>query len=777
MHNFQQAVARGGAAFELRCFAENCHSPFHPLIALLESLFRFTPTDTPEQKFNKLTAHLDPYPFGRDTVTVSLLGKLLSLPLPLEHQVVEMTAQEVKFQTFSILSEVMLSAMADKPTLLIWEDIHWADHSSLEYLSQFFEAAKSAGIVLLLTARPDFTHSWMLSSVDTLTLQPLGKQEVEQMIASLDATIPDDTVARIIERADGIPLFVEEIVTNITSGSVIEIPATLQDLLTARIDNLGRAKTTAQLAACLGREFDLQLLQAASVCSEQELENHLTLLFETGLLIEPEQTTGQFKHALIRDVCYQSQTRDDRRSAHQRIAQALLTEFPHLAETRQELVAHHYFAGGNAAKAADYWAMAGRRDLAVGANMEAIEHLNAALEALGSIPHQDDTHTRLKTMLYLNLGAAWMSAGGYGCLEAREAHLQAMALSGAEKDVVGLFATLRRLWMADYMYLGSQAASEMAEQMLRLAQQSDDPVELQAAHDSYGVSIGSMGDLETGFYHYTQAAALYQPEHHAEMVSRFGENVAINNGVHLAMTLWIRGFSDQSWARMEATLDIARAQEHPHSLCIALYGCALISRWRKEVDVSARYVEESIALADQFEMPFWQLSAAVDWAWVTAMRGENTESLALSTQLNANPEIPGAAKILFYQQLADGLVHLSLYSEALEILDGVITLADERNERYLEADYHRMKGICLLETSPNDYQAAESCFNKALSLSRQQGALSIEGQTTISMAKLWRRTSRPREATKLLQDLCDRLEECHDSRDYHEAKKLLQDWR
>ena len=775
MHNFRHMAAHDGKVFELRCFAESCHTPFHPVIALLESLFRLNPTDTPEQKYHKLAAHLAACPVSRDAAAVSLLAKLLGLPLPMGQRTLEMREQEVKLRTFSTLSEVILSTMTDKPALMICEDMHWADHSTLEFMSQFVEYAKSAGIVILLSARPGFIPLWAASSANTITLQPLGKHEITQMIRALDATLPDDIVAGIIERADGLPLFIEEIVANITSGSVIAIPATLQDLLTARIDNLGRAKTTAQLAACIGREFDLQLLRAASVCSEQELENHLALLCETGLLIELEQSAAQFKHALIQDVCYQSQPRDDRRATHRRIAQALLTEFPHLVDTRQELVAQHYFAGGHAAKAAEYWVMAGRRGVAVGANMEAIEHLNAALEALRALP-EDGSLTRLKTMLYLNLGAAWMSAGGYGCVEARNAHLQATALSGGENDIAGLFATLRRLWMADYMYLGSQAASEMAEQMLRLAQQSNDPVELQAAHDSYGVSLGSMGDLATSFHHYTQAAALYQPEQHAEMVSRFGENVAINNGVHFAMTLYLRGFPDQARARVEATLDIAREQAHPHSLCIALYGCSLISRWRRDVDASARYVEESIALANEFEMPFWQLSAAVDWAWVTAMRGQKTESLTLFSQLRANPEIPGAAKILFYQQLADGLIHLLLYLEALEILDDVIALADERNERYLEADYHRMKGTCLMNTSPNAHLEAETCFNRALSISRQQGALALELRAAICMANKWHEIGRVQEAIALLKDVCNRIEEGQDSYDFREAKRLVDNW-
>lgn len=771
VHSFQQMVASDSAVIELRCFAESNHSPFHPIIALLESYFSLDRKDTPEQKLRKITDHLALNPAGQDEVALSLLATLFGLPLE-EQQVQEMAMQEVKQRTSSLLVELILSIVAGKRALLIWEDLHWADFSTLEFLDQFIERARSTGIVLLLTARPGFVPRWTAAPVETLTLPPLDMDEMAQMITALDATLPHDTIARIIERADGIPLFIEEIVSNIASASSTTIPATLQDLLAARIDNLGQAKATAQLAACIGREFDLQLLQASSSCSAQEIDEQLSLLRESGLLIELEETTAQFKHALIQDVCYQSQTRADRRAAHRNIAQALLAEFPHLVATRQELVAQHLFASGDAASAAEYWAMAGRRDIAIGANKEAIEHLNDALQALHTLA-PDGSHSRLETMLYLNLGAAWMSAGGYGCAEAREAHLKAMALSGGENDHAGLFATMRRLWMADYLYMGPSAAIEMAEQMLHLARQTNDPVQLQAAHDAFGVSISSMGNSASGLYHYTQAEALYRPEHNAEMISQFGENVAINNGVHLAMTLWLRGFPEQSRAQVEATLKIARAQTHPHSLCIALYGCALISRWDREVDASACYVEESIALADEFAMPFWQLLAAADWAWISAMRGQQQEVLTLTAQIRAAPDIPGAAKILFFQQLADALLHLALDSEALEVLDDAITLAHQREDRYLEADYYLMKAFCVMKISPSADPQAESLFEEALSISRQQGSLSLELRAATGMAKLWHMAGRIAEARHLLEDICGRFEEGLDSVDFRAATALL----
>jgi DNA-binding SARP family transcriptional activator/DNA-binding transcriptional ArsR family regulator len=773
IHSFRQVAARDGAVFELRCFAESSHSSFHPVIDLIETAFGFERTDTPGRRFHKLTAHLAATPLGRDAVAVSLLAKLFGLPVPTGYQALAiMTAEEVKQQTFSLLADLMLSMVAGTGALLIWEDLHWADYSTLEFLSAFVDRATAAGVLMVLTARPGFIPPWTSTQADTATLSPLGKQDVEQMVMALDATLPNETVARIVERSDGVPLFIEEIVASIATASGATIPPTLHDLLATRIDDLGRAKGTAQLAACIGREFDLPLLQAASTMDGQQVDEHLTLLFETGLLTERGQSRAQFKHALIQDVCYQSQTRADRKAAHLRIAQALLTDVPDLVATRPELAARHCFAGGEIARAAEYWAMAGRRDVATGANIEAIEHLNAALDALHSLP-ADGTHTRLETMLHLNLGAAWMSAGGYGCQEARQAHLRAMELSGGGKDEAGLFATLRRLWMVDYLYLGSQAASEMAEQMLRLAQQTKDPVQLQAAHDSYGVSIACAGDLAGGSSHCMQGAALYRPEQHSEMVARFGENVAINSGVHLAMTLWLRGDPGQSWACVESALANARAQAHPHSLCIALYGCALIGRWRRDVEVSARYVEESLACAAEFNLPFWQLSAAADWAWVSAMRGDASDSLAFLAQLRDNPEIPDAARLLFYQQLADGLVHLARYPEALAVLDDAIALADDRNEPYLAADYHRLKGLCLAKTSPDGVQHAEACFNTALSISRHQGALSMELRTANDMATLWRETGREREAARLLEGVHGRIKEGGDSIECREATALL----
>ena len=770
LHYFRQTLACDSRVSELHCSAESRFSPFHPVMRLLESCFNFEQQHTAQQKLEILRSRLASTPISQNDDSIPLLANLLGLPAPA--QTGEMTAQQLRQTTHSILSELILSILGDKPALLIWEDLHWADSSTLEFLNDFIEQARSAGILLLLSARPDFIAPWNTAFIESLTLPPLAEAEMLQMISALDDTLAQDTVAGIIERADGIPLFIEEILRNIAGASSSTIPATLQDLLAARIDTLGQAKATAQLAACIGREFDLLLLQAASTCTEQEITEQLAQLYQSGLVIELERSGARFKHALIQVVCYQSQTRHDRRAAQLRIANALLTEFPHLAATRQEQVAQHFFDGGDAASAVEYWAMAGRRDLAIGASKEAIEHLNAALNALRTLT-PDDSHTRLETMLYLNLGSAWMSAGGYGCAEAREAYHRAMALSGADQDEAGLFATLRVLWMTDYLYSGPAAAVEMAEQMLNLARQSNDPIQLQAAHDSYGVSISSMGDSEAGLYHYSQGATLYRPEQHADMVARFGENVAINNGVHLAMTLWLHGFPDQALNRMETTLEIARRQSHPHSLCIALYGCALITRWRQEVDASARYVEESIALANEFDMPYWQLSAAVDQAWVSAMRGQSAEVIALTAHLRNNPEIPGAANILFFQQLADGLIHLERYTEALALLDDVIALAEQRQDRYLEADYQHMKGTCLLATMAEGREQAEICFNQALTISRQQGALALELRAATAMAQLCYETGRSIEAKRLLEEACGRIEEGLDSADFQEATALM----
>ena len=326
---------------ELRCFPEFNQSPFHPLIATFETGMAFAHDDTPEVKFDKLVKHVEAlYPASMQDA-VPLLAQLLSLPLAGHYQAPGLSPQKRKEQTIAILLAALQALAAQQPVLLIVEDLHWIDPTTLELLTLFVDQHRKGPILAVFTARPEFTSPWKDVAMTTLTLAPLAEDEVAQMVASLSGDIPAATLRCIVERADGVPLFVEEIAKMASLDNQAGIPTTLHDLLTMRLDNTGEAKYAAQLAATLGREFDLNLLRKVFPYDPATLAYALSALQDAGLILRVNETVRQFKYALIQEAAYQSQTKTDRQAVHRRIAQVLLSDFPDVAATQPEFLAQH----------------------------------------------------------------------------------------------------------------------------------------------------------------------------------------------------------------------------------------------------------------------------------------------------------------------------------------------------------------------------------------------------------------------------------------------------
>lgn len=343
---------------ELRCFPEHSQSPFYPLAALLGDV----PASMSRQQ--------------RKQVLADMLDRLYALA-------------------------------ALRPLLLVVEDLHWADPSTLEFLALFVARHRAAPILAVFTARPELQPPWPENQVRTLTLNALDDAETAALIAAVAPQIEPATARRIVERADGVPLFVEEMAKIADQAALFGIPATLHDLLAARLDRMGAAKRTAQLAATIGREFDLDLLRKLATDDPVMLAHDLDTLQDAGLILKPEQEgegpSRQFKHALIQEVAYQSQTRADRQTVHRRIAQVLESDFPAVAATQPELLARHLTAGGETRPAIDCWIKAGQRAALGSASTEAIGHFHAGLQLLATLPvDQHKVLAEYKILVSLN---------------------------------------------------------------------------------------------------------------------------------------------------------------------------------------------------------------------------------------------------------------------------------------------------------------------------------------------------------------------------------------
>ena len=773
LHTLKERLAeQPHAVRELRCFPEFSQSPFYPLTVMLETIFGFLPGDTPEFKFDKLAKYLEAHYPATAQDAVPLLASLLSLPLAVHYPDPGFTPQKQKEQTQTILLGLLQTLAMRQPVLLILEDLHWIDPSTLELLTLFVEQTGKEPILALLTARPEFIPPWKGAINAVMTLAPLVEDEVAKMIASLRIDIPAATIQRIAERTDGVPLFVEEVAKIATQDNRVSIPTTLHDLLAARIDQMGEAKYTAQYAATLGREFDLNLLRRVSFCDTATLAQSLSALTDAGLILKVSETSCQFKHALIQEAAYQSQTKADRQAAHQRIAQALQNVFVDLVSTHPELLAQHLGAGGETRPAIEYWIKAGQRAALHSANAEAIEHFNNGLQLLMTLPH-DKERDHSEAGLRLNFGTVLLSARGYGSVESGQMYSRSLELCEQLGDGAGLYKALWGMWLTSSSRVGHLHSLELAEKLLNLAQHNNEPLSLQFAHYAIGNSLLWAGQLEKSRFHFEQSIALYQPSHHATMVSDFGENARVSSGCLLSWVMWLQGFPEQAVTVVNRALSLARQTNHPYSMGFALCCSAILHRWLRQVETTGQLALEALALSQKHGLPFSLGVSASSYGWVLAMQGQAAGVPQIQQCLAAASTVMSGTKLFFFAMLIEARIPLGQIEQALVDLDEAIAVVNEKEDHFCESEFHRLKGECLLKISANNAAEAEICFDHALTISRRQGAKSLELRATISIAQLWQQQGQQKDALRTLQEIYSRFTEGRDTPDLLDAANLL----
>lgn len=757
---------------ELRCFPEFSQSPFHPLIAMLEGVFGFIQDDTPERKSAKLALHLETHFPASAPEAIPLLSQLLSLPQEMRHQAPPLTPQKQKSQTMEILLEILQTLASRHPVLLIIEDLHWIDPSTLELLNIFITQKTETPVFALLTARPEFDPPWDESLDTTLLLKPLSNTESAAMIAALGRDIPEPIMHSIVGRTDGVPLFIEEMAKIAALDERADIPITLHDLLAARIDTMGKAKSVAQIAATIGREFSLELLRKIYAHDPALLAYGLDMLQDDGLIWVVNETTRQFKHALIQEAAYQSQTWLDRQDAHRLIAEAIQNDFPDIAANQPEIVAQHLSSAGETWRAIEFWIKAGQRATRHSANAEAIKHFNDGLELLRTLP-QNRRRDHLESRLHLSLGTVLIATTGYGSVEAGQTYTHALALCEQLGDNDGLYQALWGMWLTSSSRVGHSHSLELGKELLRLAEQSLDTLQLQLAHHALGNSSLVTGDLSAARSHLEASMALYEPEHHEILVSQYGENSYMSSGSLLSAVLWLQGFPSQAEKISLSTVAMARQINHPNSLGYALCVAAMLQRWMKRIESSAQFAQEAMTLSQRHGLSFWLGFSASAYGWAMVMQGQPAGIAQMQQCVAAVNAVMSGSKILFLAPLNDALVHLGQFENALAELNETLRVVAEKNDHFLESEFHRLKGECLLQISPTDTEAAEACFDQALAISRQQGAKSLELCAAMSMARSWQKRGKTEEARQLLEGIFQWFTEGKDTPDLQEAAHLM----
>ncbi len=759
---------------ELRCFPEFSQSPLHPLKATLESLVGFAHGDTVEQKFDRLTGFLEKRFPTWASEAIPLLAQLLSLRLSARYPDPGISSHKQKEQTITVVLAMLRELAVRQPVLLIIEDLHWVDPSTLELLARFIAQEPKGRILAVLTARPAFEQPWNDALTTLLDLGPLGENEVNDLIVSLRQDIARATLRRIVERADGVPLFAEEMVKIASANDQARIPATLHDLLAARMDNLGDAKATAQLAATLGREFDLQVLRKVNPNGAATLASALHALQDAGLIGMLGASACQFKHALIQEAAYESQTYSARKLAHQRIAHVLLDDFPDIVLTRPESVARHLAAGGEVQLSIDYWIKAAQRAALGSAHAEALAHCNTGLQLLATRPPSNE-RDHLECALRISLGATRIATQGYGSIDASVEYARAADLAEASGNSAALFTALWGMWLGSSSLTRLSDSLTLAEKLLQLAEQSQDTLLLQQAHYAMGNILLWTGRLQQARSHQERGMAIYEPSHHAVMVRELGENICVSTGAQLAWVLWLQGLSDQALAMGERTLVLAREVNHPYSRCYATSHLANLHRWLRQPDAAHHWALETLTQAQQNGFPLWVLSGASFLGWAQAMRGDVGGIAPLQVGVEAVRAAMSSLEAFFLALLGDAHWNLGQPAQALIVVNQALEVMQTKDDRFLESEALRLKGECLLAQAVPDTAAAEACFDQALTISRQQGAKSLELRAATSQARLWHQQGKTAAARQLLDGVYGWFTQGLNTPDLKDARRLLDD--
>jgi TOMM system kinase/cyclase fusion protein len=808
-----QIVGTAATCIECRCSSHTQHSALYPVIAHLERALAFTRPDTPADKLHKLEDALASYTVSLADM-VPLLAALLSLPLSAHYTPLTLTPQRQRQKTLEALLTWLWQETDRHPVLFIVEDLHWVDPSTLEFLNLLVDQSPTARIMILMTCRQEFTPPWpSRAHLTPLTITRLPRPHVERMVASVARakTLPRDVVQQIVAKTDGVPLFVEELTKTVLESALLRehedhyelsgplpalaIPATLQDSLMARLDRLSTVKTVAQLGATIGRQFVYDLLQAISPLDEDTLQQGLRQLVEAELLYQrgiPPQATYVFKHALIQDAAYQSLLRSMRQQYHQRIAQVLEVQSSELIETQPELLAHHYTEAGLAEQAIPYWQQAGQIAIERSANIEAISHLTKGLELLKTLPTTPE-HIQRELALQISLAVPLASTKGWAVPEVEDAYARGRELCRHIGETPQLFPVLYGLRTFYHIRGELRTARELAEQLLRLAQQGQAP-DLLLARSALGTTLFLVGELASTRAHLEQGLTLYNPQQYRSHIYLYSMDTGVILLGFVAWTLWFLGYPDQAQKRSQEVLTLAQELAHPYSLAWALIYVAWFHQFRREGQAAQARAEAAITLAT--EQGFAQISAwgTISRGWALAEQGKRAEGMQQMRQGQAALRAMGEETLQSWvlALLAEAHEKGGQAEEGLTLLAEALAVVDNNEEHLYEAELYRLKGELTLQQfnvqgskfnvanprslipNPQAEAEAEACFLKAIDIARKQQAKSLELRAAMSLARLWQHQGKRDAARQVLAEVYRWFTEGFDTADLQEAKALLE---
>jgi len=769
-------------------------SALYPFTSQLERAAGFTRDDAVEAKRGKLNALLAEG--ARDREDIELIAELLSLPN--EADALNLSSQQKREKVFEALLHQLASLAGGLPVLMVFEDAQWIDPTSHELIGRTIQSVQRLPVLLVVTCRPEFQHRWTDEPhVTMLELNRLGEREGAALVQNLagHATLAPPLVAEIVERTDGVPLFVEELTKAVlesadeetrvaavlaaSPGAQLAIPPALHASLTARLDRLGpAAKEVAQVGAVLGREFTYELLD--QVANPRDLEVTLSRLADADLLScrgLPPRSSYLFKHSLVQDVAYATLLRTRRQELHARVAFVLSQYFTDLVHHQPELLAHHLMAAGDNERAIDQWLKAGQLAASRSANLEAIAHLQRGLQAIPAFP--DGTKDRTELKLLYTLGPCVIATQGPISDMARETFARARALCGRLGSAPEHLNVLYWLAVAHGLRGELSQAAEATEAGIALAEAGDDRPAL--INSLRGAALAHLltGNLDKAQDRCQRAVTIFNASDEVEQLATraAGQDAGVAGLALMSWALWAAGYSDAAVARINLSLDRADSIGHPHTQAYACYYASIVYALRREPSIAIRYAERCHELSVAHGFEHWRSLSFLVQGICTSFLDPYSEALdAVQTALESL-RVRGYQMGItaLYVLQCEALLQRHQFARANATIAEALETVRRTEEQLFEAELYRLQAEAHLgELGPADPNGAHSILANAITTAGRQGAKLLELRAATSLARLWCKRGRPSEARELLAPICAWFTEGFDTADLIEAEALLQ---
>ena len=776
----------------LRFFCSPHHqdSALYPFIVQLERAAEFARDDAPAQKLEKLEALAAPG--ARDGDDISLLAELLSLPNTVAG--LNLSPQRKREKLFEALLGQLEAVARDRPVLMVFEDAHWIDPTSRELLDLSLDRVRGMPVLLVVTFRPEFQHGWGgQAHVATLALNRLGGRDGTALVQSVagNAALDAEIVAEIVERTDGVPLFVEELTKAVLESAgresqvtavlgaaplpALAIPATLHASLIARLDRLGTGpKEIAQIGAVLGREFSYELIEPVAQRPAANLQAALGQLTDAGLLfcrgVAP-QSSYLFKHALVQDAAYGTLLRGRRQELHARVAAVLEEHFADLVERQPELLAHHLTGAAETERAVAQWLKAGQHAAARTAHAEALRHFDRGLAVLGLVPESPE-RDRQEIELQLAMGLSLLTAKGFTSAEAAQTYARAKDLCERTGDADHLFVALWNLWMTTAVR-NPDAARPLSDRLLNLTKTREDSGLRLEAHHSAWFTRFNAGEPSPALSHCDEGRRLYDFERHRSLAFQYGgHDPGVCAGIHGAFSEWLLGYPDRALASSNDGVRLAERLSHPLSLDHSYLWQAVLGNFRGEPDMALSRAQDGETLASEQRLALG-LDPSILRGGALLAQGFIGDAVASIRNGLAARQAVGWHMFQPYHLavVSEVLCRAGDYDDAAAALVEAHATIEANSERWWEAEIHRLKGVLLL--SQRNLAESEICFEQAIRIARHQQAKSLELRAATSLARLWGEQGRRAEARELLAPIYGWFTEGFDTADLKDAATLL----